>query len=79
MKFKAIEQEYTCAKKAHKKLSIENCKRTLWEYFPDKVKEFFALKKYDDVSDAFNQMFIYGLCNNIIDIPMEEYKKVVIH
>jgi hypothetical protein len=77
-KFKVIDQPYTTVKKAHKKLSIENCWKTLQVYFPNKLKEFLKNKKKDDIADAFNQMWIYGILNNIIGVSFEEYREIVV-
>jgi hypothetical protein len=77
LKFKAIQQPFTCEKKAHKKLSIENCKRILQKYFPDKYKEYMKYTKKDDIADSFNMAMIYGLLQNSLWIDIEEYKNLI--
>jgi uncharacterized protein YlxP (DUF503 family) len=78
LKFTYIQQPYTTVKRAHKKLSIENARRTIKEYFPDKYIEFMKYRKKDDLSDSFNQCWIYGLFTHIIEIDLDEYKKLVV-
>jgi hypothetical protein len=77
LKFTAIQQPFDTKKKAHKQLSIDNCKKFLSAYFPDKLSEFLRYIKKDDLADAMNQSVIYALLRNYLWIDMEEYKKVI--
>jgi hypothetical protein len=77
MKFKAIGQPFTTEKKAHKKLSIENCKKFLQVYDNEKYKEFMKYTKKDDIADAFNMAIVYGLLHDKLWLDMEEYKEII--
>jgi hypothetical protein len=66
MKFTVIHQPYDTKKRGHKKISIENCKKFILEYFPDKVIEYNKYRTKDDIADIFNQAIIYGILNNYL-------------
>jgi len=77
LKFTAIQQPFTTEHKAHKKLSIENCKTVLKTYFPDKNEWFKKYRKQDDIADAFNQAMVYGVLHDLLWIDLEEYKNLI--
>jgi hypothetical protein len=78
LKFKAISQKYSTKNKAHKKLSIENCRKFLENFFPQQLEYFMKFKKRDDIADSCNQAIVYGILNNLIELPLEEYKEIIL-
>lgn len=80
LKFNAIDQIYSTVNKSHKKQSISNMekllKSNLSESFSDLNKLLISSKKKDDIADSFNQLIIYLSMNNLINLPIEDIKKL---
>lgn len=80
LKFNAIDQIYSTVNKSHKKLSISNMekllKSNLSESFSDLNKLLISSKKKDDIADSFNQLIIYLSMNNLINLSIENIKKL---
>lgn len=80
LKFNAIDQIYSTVNKSHKKLSISNMekllKSNLSESFSDLNELLISSKKKDDIADSFNQLIIYLSMNNLINLSIEDIKKL---
>lgn len=80
LKFNAIDQIYSTVNKSHKKLSILNMekllKSNLSESFSDLNELLISSKKKDDIADSFNQLIIYLSMNNLINLSIEDIKKL---
>jgi hypothetical protein len=57
-KFILLKQDYSVVDKAHKKLSVKLTRDIIREKYPESLHEFEALRKQDDVADAFLMAYL---------------------
>jgi uncharacterized protein with PIN domain len=57
-KFILLKQDYSVVDKAHKKLSVKLTRYIIQEKYPESLHEFEALRKQDDVADAFLMAYL---------------------
>lgn len=76
LKFTSIGESYTTEKKAHKKQSIAYAKELIGKEFPDLLKDFMSHPKKDDIADSLNQMIVWMISSNIMEMTFSDLRNV---